>query len=52
MEISLGLFIFGMFVSIFILYVVIETAVRRGIDSSKTHSMIKELLEKKNGLNN
>jgi len=48
MEMPIGLFIFLCIVSLFVLYVVIETAVRRGIDSSNTSQMIQELLEKQN----
>ncbi|MBE3102679.1 MAG: hypothetical protein IMZ40_00370 [Bacilli bacterium] len=42
---SIGLSIVLYIVSLFILYIVIETAVRRGINSSN----IGQLLEKKNG---
>ncbi|MFD1337401.1 hypothetical protein ACFQ4N_17805 [Oceanobacillus iheyensis] len=46
MEISFGLIIILSLVFYFILYVVIETAVRRGIDSSKTNGLIEELYKK------
>jgi hypothetical protein len=52
MEMPIGLFIFLCIVSLFVFYAVIETAVRRGIDSSKTSQMIKELLEKQNNTDN
>ncbi|AUJ23575.1 hypothetical protein A21D_00462 [Virgibacillus dokdonensis] len=48
MEISLSLFIICSIIFYFILYVVIETAVRRGIDSSKTNEMIGRIYEKIN----
>lgn len=48
MEISLGLFIVCSLVFFFVLYVVIETAVRRGIDASKTSEMV-EKIDKKIG---
>ncbi|SFL44693.1 hypothetical protein SAMN04487943_101595 [Gracilibacillus orientalis] len=48
MEMPIGLFIFLCVVSLIIFYAVIETAVRRGIDSSQTSQMIKELLDKQN----
>ena len=43
---SIGLSIVLYIISLFILYIVIETAVRRGINSS----IIGELLEKKYGI--
>lgn len=46
MEMSLGLIIILSLVFFFILYVVIETAVRRGIASSKTIGIIEELYKK------
>ncbi len=52
MEMPIGLFIFLCIVSLFVFYAVIETAVRRGIDRSKTSQMIKELLEKQNNTDN
>ncbi len=46
MEISIGTFIILSIISFFILYVIIETAVRRGIDSSKTNKLIEEIYKK------
>lgn len=45
MGVGAGLSIFLYIVGLFILYVVIETAVRRGIDSSETSRMLKKMLE-------
>ncbi|CDQ40004.1 MULTISPECIES: hypothetical protein [Virgibacillus] len=46
MEISLGLLIFLSIIFYFVLYIVIETAVRRGIDASKTNEILKEVYKK------
>jgi hypothetical protein len=45
MEMSTSLVIILSVITIFIQYVIIETAVRRGIDSSETHQLLKEILE-------
>ncbi|QFT87719.1 hypothetical protein FIU87_03555 [Bacillus sp. THAF10] len=48
MNLPTGLVIFLIVLFLFLQYVVIETAVRRGIDTSKTSKMIKEFMEKNN----
>lgn len=45
MEISIFWIIIFIIISSFIYYAILETAVRRGIDASETHELIKEMLE-------
>ncbi|MBE2905318.1 MULTISPECIES: hypothetical protein [Anoxybacillaceae] len=48
MKVSLGLLIFWCLLSGLILYVIIETAVRRAIDSSRLTEKIDKILNEKN----
>ncbi|MCA1029554.1 hypothetical protein LCL95_00750 [Bacillus timonensis] len=44
MDISMGLLIFCTLVGFAVLYVIIESAVRRGIDSSETYELVRKIL--------
>lgn len=44
-NISTGFIFILILIFLFILYILIETGVRRGINSSKTHDLLKEILE-------
>lgn len=46
-EINIWIVIFLGLLSLFLQYVIIETAVRRGIDASQTHELLKELVKRK-----
>ena len=44
-EVSISFLIFIIVIALFIIYCLIEVGVRRGIDSSKTNELLKQLIE-------